>query len=281
MRLSAIWSSRSETLASFSRPGRASSRITYRSFSYSYPLTISSNGTSWPSVEQTRWYLILPWSFSCSWLNRRVFSSVAVYTRTGIDTRPKEMAPLHIVFMGTSRAGRSLDCIAGGTRSPRNSMPSALPVQAPPGPRLPHGEAPAAPRRARWRALVDGGRRPATQADQPGQGVLAAGGLHQGRPACLLLERPGPDPPLPPGPSPHPQAHARRDRGAVLLREERARAHPRLDAPLPGGERGGRGPDGVQRLPGGQRAGRPPVRRQHRSDRVPSAPRPLRVDRPP
>ena len=39
-----------------------------------------------------------PPSGAWSWLKRRLFSSVAPYTRTGIVTNPKEIAPFQIVF---------------------------------------------------------------------------------------------------------------------------------------------------------------------------------------
>ncbi len=41
-------------------------------------------------------------SCSWSWLNFRLFSSVAGYTATGIVTRPNEMAPFHIALGGMS-----------------------------------------------------------------------------------------------------------------------------------------------------------------------------------
>src|ERR671919_2728512 len=137
----------------------SSVRITYLSFSYSYPFTISSYGTSSPSFEHTRWYLIRPWSFSCSWLNRRVFSSVAVYTRTGIDTRPKEMAPLHMVFMGLPPKVEGLDCTAvpadPGGCSTRSGLPFTHAQAARPG--LHRGDPPPPPGRAGGGPLVDGG----------------------------------------------------------------------------------------------------------------------------
>src|SRR5919198_3023972 len=57
-----------------------------------------SKVTSSPQTEHTRWYLMRPPSLSCSWLKRRVFSSVAGKTLIGIETRPNEMAPLHMVL---------------------------------------------------------------------------------------------------------------------------------------------------------------------------------------
>src|SRR5947199_642879 len=57
-----------------------------------------SKDTSSPHTAHTRWYLMRPPSLSCSWLKRRVFSSVAGKTLIGIETRPNEMAPLHIVL---------------------------------------------------------------------------------------------------------------------------------------------------------------------------------------
>src|SRR6266700_7849736 len=57
-----------------------------------------SKGTSSPHTAHTRWYLMRPWSLSWSWLNLRLFSSVAGYSPTGTVTRPKVMAPFHIVL---------------------------------------------------------------------------------------------------------------------------------------------------------------------------------------
>src|SRR5437762_1169639 len=57
-----------------------------------------SNGTSSPQIEQVRWYLMRPWSLSWSWLKRSVFSSVAGYRPTGIETSPNEIAPFHMVL---------------------------------------------------------------------------------------------------------------------------------------------------------------------------------------
>src|SRR3954451_11295980 len=57
-----------------------------------------SKVTSSPSTAHTRLYLMRPMSSSWSWLKCRDFSSVAGYMPTGIDTRPKEMAPFHMVL---------------------------------------------------------------------------------------------------------------------------------------------------------------------------------------
>src|SRR5438034_7315236 len=68
-----------------------------------------SNGTSSPHTEHTRLYLMRPPSLSWSWLNRRLFSSVAGKTLIGIETRPNEMAPFHIVLgMGEASFERPL-----------------------------------------------------------------------------------------------------------------------------------------------------------------------------
>src|SRR5438552_352026 len=75
-----------------------------------------SKGTSSPHFEQYRWYLIRPKSSSWSWLKRRVFSSVAGYRPTGIDTKPKLMAPFHMV-LGISRTFRERS--GAGRRTPR------------------------------------------------------------------------------------------------------------------------------------------------------------------
>src|SRR5438128_8401089 len=86
-----------------------------------------------------------------------------------------------------------------------------------------HGcDAPAAPGRAGGRSLDDGGVREATEAHEPGQGLLAPGPgrrrLHEGRPPRLLLQRGG-APPRPRGPAAaHAQTHARRYRRQLFLR---------------------------------------------------------------
>src|SRR5205814_1107223 len=47
-------------------------------------------------MEQTRWYLMRPPSSRCTWWKRMSFSSVAEYSFTAIDTRPKDTAPFQI-----------------------------------------------------------------------------------------------------------------------------------------------------------------------------------------
>src|SRR5438034_11425938 len=79
-----------------------------------------SNGTSSPHTAHTRLYLMRPPSLSCSWLNRRLFSSVAGNTRIGMETRPNEMAPFHMV-LGMSEPpwkvpGREPDCTGRTSR---------------------------------------------------------------------------------------------------------------------------------------------------------------------
>src|SRR2546423_4710268 len=67
-----------------------------------------SNATSSPHTAQVRWYRIRPMSLSWSWLNLRLFSSVAGYRRIGTVTRPKEIAPFHIVLGIAHLRGRPL-----------------------------------------------------------------------------------------------------------------------------------------------------------------------------
>src|SRR4051794_30333268 len=54
---------------------------------------ISEYGTSSPSSEQTRMFLIRASSFLCKKLKRRSFVRTAVKSFTGIVTRPKFIAP--------------------------------------------------------------------------------------------------------------------------------------------------------------------------------------------
>src|SRR2546423_695355 len=137
-----------------------------------------SNETSSPSTAHVRWYLMRPWSSSCSWLNRRVFSSVAGYILTGIVTSPKEMAPFHIVlgmvsppdgFLYPAQAGRVIVLLGWGC--PRIGRSHPRPVRTSPVAWRCHADAqepwtcvhhrvpPAAARRTEGGALVDGGRR--------------------------------------------------------------------------------------------------------------------------
>ena len=76
-----------------------------------------SNGTTSPHFAQTRWYLMRPWSSSWSWLNERLFSSVAGKTLMGMDTSPKEIAPFHMVLgMALRLSSRASDCTGRGGR---------------------------------------------------------------------------------------------------------------------------------------------------------------------
>src|SRR6266508_2180431 len=70
--------------------------ITHFPFSTSYPLTIFSKGTSRPDPSATRLYRIRWPVPSWNWLNRTSCCSVAGYSRTGMLTRPKLIAPLQI-----------------------------------------------------------------------------------------------------------------------------------------------------------------------------------------
>src|SRR5438034_445801 len=85
-----------------------------------------SKATSSPSMAHTRLYLMRPWSTSCSWLNRSVFSSVAGNRPTGMETRPKEMAPFHMALGIEHLRGRS---------NPRLGTLILLPPQSPPAAR--------------------------------------------------------------------------------------------------------------------------------------------------
>ena len=132
-------------------------------------------------------------------------------------------------------------------------------------PRVHRRVPPAAPGREAGRRVVDGRRRPRAPPVEPRQGVLARRGLHQGRPARLLLQRRRADP-APPARAPaHDEAHARRDLGAVLLREDGAVPHARLDRPLSGPQRREQGRR--HRVPDGERPRHAAVRRQPRLHR--------------
>src|SRR3990172_10719571 len=89
-----------------------------------------------------------------------------------------------------------------------------------------HRRAPDAARgREERRRLVAGSRGARAPPVEPGQGVLARGGLHEGRPARLLPQRRPADPATPVRPPAHDEADARRHRRPALLREDRALAH--------------------------------------------------------
>src|SRR3954469_17835821 len=57
---------------------------------------MSAYSTSSPSIEQTRWYLILPPSLACTCRNETSWDSVAAYSFTGTLTSPKDTAPFQI-----------------------------------------------------------------------------------------------------------------------------------------------------------------------------------------
>src|SRR5215218_2054413 len=63
---------------------------------------MSEYGTSSPSTEQIRLYLIRPPSATCTWRNEMSFSSVAENTLIGIVTIPNEMAPFQIACIAIS-----------------------------------------------------------------------------------------------------------------------------------------------------------------------------------
>src|SRR5437588_3314715 len=160
-----------------------------------------SKGTLSPHLAHTRWYLMRPWSSSWSWLKDRPFSSVAGNTLIGIDTSPNEMAPFHMVLgmISTSAAGPQIVLVARlATRTFPSSMDSD--AQAETDRPCVHSGVPArAPGRPGRGGLVGRDGRPGDPAVEPEQGVLAGGGLHEGRPARLLLQRRRPHPPLPRG----------------------------------------------------------------------------------
>ncbi len=112
---------------------------------------------------------------------------------------------------------------------------------------------------------MDGRRRPRAPPVEPRQGVLARRGLHQRRPARLLLQRRRADPAPPARASAHDEAHAGRHLGAVLLREDGAVPHTRLDPPLSGPQRREQGRR--HRVPDGERPRHAAVRRQPRLHR--------------
>src|ERR1700709_1842344 len=79
---------------------------TYFPLVYSYPFTISFQGTTSPSVGQTRSYLIGVRSSLCSW-RKLVFSAArtALARETGMFTSPKVRAPVHMDAMTRDKAG--------------------------------------------------------------------------------------------------------------------------------------------------------------------------------
>src|SRR6476469_7589791 len=100
---------------------------------------------------------------------------------------------------------------------------------------------------------------------EPDQDLLARGGLHQGRPPRVLLQRRAPAAPPPRAPSADDEAHAQRRRWRLLLREDGPVAHAGVDPPVHralGGRE--RGPD---RLPHGRRPLDAAVRGEPRCDR--------------
>ena len=125
--------------------------------------------------------------------------------------------------------------------------------------------------------MVDGGRGARAPSVEPRQGLLARGGLHEGRPPRLLLQRRRADPAVPARAPAHDEADARRDRGTVLLREDGAVAHAGVDRPLPRPVRRQQGRR--DRLPDGERPVHAPVRREPRLHRDAPAPLAVRDDR--
>ncbi len=124
------------------------------------------------------------------------------------------------------------------------------------------------------RRLVDRGGRPRAAPLEPRQAVLARRGLHEGRPRELLRERRRADRAAPRLPPAHDEADARRRRRRVLLREDRALAHARLDRAVPR-DVGGR-QEGRDRLPDGERRGGAALRGEPRLHRDAPAPLALR-----
>ena len=121
----------------------------------------------------------------------------------------------------------------------------------------------------RRRRLVVRDRRSRAAAVEPQEGLLARRGLHEGRPARLLLQR-RLAARAPPRRAPaHDEADARRHRRPVLLREVGALAHARLARAVRGAERGRQGRR--DRLPHDRRHGRAALRREPRLHRVPPA----------
>ena len=84
------------------------------------------------------------------------------------------------------------------------------------------------------RGLVGDAPRAGAAAVEPHEDLLARGGLHEGRPARLLLQRRPPAAPPPRATAADDEADAQRDGRRVLLREDRAVAHARLGASLHG-----------------------------------------------
>ena len=122
--------------------------------------------------------------------------------------------------------------------------------------------------------MVDRGGRPRAPSLEPRQAVLARRGLHEGRPRELLRERRRADRAAPRVAPAHDEADARRRRRRVLLREDRALAHARLDRAVPRAV-GGR-QEGRDRLPDGERRGGAALRGEPRLHRDAPAALPLR-----
>src|SRR4051812_15095026 len=70
--------------------------VTERPLAISKPLTTCSQGTSWPSTLQTRFWWMRPPSLSCTRWKRTSFGEVAENSFTGTDTRPKLTEPLQM-----------------------------------------------------------------------------------------------------------------------------------------------------------------------------------------
>jgi hypothetical protein len=92
------------------RDARSSSvRITISAPGVSYPFATSEYGTSLPFTEQIRLSWIRPPSMACTWWKSMSLLSVAAYRVTGMETSPKETAPLQIGrIILTSRSASSL-----------------------------------------------------------------------------------------------------------------------------------------------------------------------------
>src|SRR6266511_1246001 len=89
-----------------------------------------------------------PPSLAWSWLNRRLFSSVAPYSLTGMVTSPNEIAPFQIVFIGRAAGKAGVLLLERRPAAP-----------APPGRPAAH-HAPDARRAGRGAVLREAGARP-------------------------------------------------------------------------------------------------------------------------
>src|SRR5687768_13782980 len=94
---------RDESSAAFLKSSSVST--TYLPFSYSYPFTISLQGTGSPSAWHTRSYLI--GERSSAWSIRKLIWSVrtAVFISTGTCTSPKVSDPFQMDAIGGSPGG--------------------------------------------------------------------------------------------------------------------------------------------------------------------------------